>query len=232
MGTEEPPPEMPEQPEETDSDLEPMEEASEGALQLAEQFLLTVAAGDARKMWDLFSETAQAYIIGLGHERGMEFDLASRLRAGTASEEEWNTFLGDLIYGIQHDLSGLDLSRLVFESKAEPEAPMQVRVNYLVRLGPEMEGMQTAIPAGSLLLSFQYDQWKVERLIPRPGGSAGTGSPGPGGPPAAGPGPGSGNGSPASGPAGGASGPEPSGGEPGPEPSGGEPGPRLPDGPA
>jgi hypothetical protein len=227
MGMEEPPPEMPEPPEGTDSDLEPMEEASEGALQTAEQFLLTVAAGDARKMWDLFSETAQAYIIGLGHERGMEFDLASRLRTGSASEEEWNTFLTTLFRSIQHDLSGLDFSRLIFESKAEPEAPMQVRVNYLVRLGPEMEGMQTAIPAGSLLLSFQYDQWKVERVIPRPGGAAGsTGSPGAGGPPAAGPGPGSassGNGGPASGPPGGAS---------GPEPSGGEPGPRLPEGPA
>lgn len=183
MGTEEPPAEMPDMPENL-GDLEPLEEASEGALQAAERFLLTVAAGDARRMWDQFSETAQAYIIGLGHERGMDFDLTSRLRSGTASDEEWDTFLGDLIYGIQHDLSGLDFTRLVFESKAEPEAPMQVRVNYLVRLGPEMEGMQTAIPAGSILLSFQYDQWKVERLIPRPGGTQATspssGSDGPG----------------------------------------------------
>lgn len=179
MGTEEPS-DMPEGPEATDPDPEPLEEASEGALQLAEAFLLTVASGDARKMWELFSETAQAYIIGLGHERGMDFDLTSRLKAGTASEEEWDTFLGDLIFGIQHDLSGLDFSRLAFESKAEPEAPMQVRVNYLVRLGPEMEGMQTAIPAGSILLSFQYDEWKVERLIPRPGGTtAAPASPGP-----------------------------------------------------
>lgn len=184
MGTEEPPAEMPGVPDEMGPGLEPMEEASEGALQTAEQFLLAVAAGDARKMWDLFSETAQAYIIGLGHERGMDFDLTSRLRGGTASDQEWDDFLGDLIYGIQHDLSGLDFSRLVFESKAEPEAPMQVRVNYLVRLGPEVEGMQTAIPAGSLLLSFQYDQWKVERLIPRPGGAK---PPGEGGGDSAGP---------------------------------------------
>lgn len=172
MGTEQPPGEEPDTPPEgPDPEIEPLEEASEGALQLAEQFLLTVASGDARKMWDLFSESAQAYIIGLGHERGMEFDLASRLRGGTASDEEWDSFLGDLIFGIQHDLSGLDFSRLVFESKAEPEAPMQVRVNYLVRLGPEVEGIQTAIPAGSILLSFQFDQWKVERLVPRPGGA-------------------------------------------------------------
>ncbi|MGI8427336.1 MAG: hypothetical protein ACR2FO_08495 [Actinomycetota bacterium] len=165
-------------PEGADPGVEALEQASEGALQIAEQFLLTVAAGDARAMWALFSETSQAYIIGLGHERGMDFDLTSRLKQGTATDEEVDTFLGDLMYGIQHDLSGVDFSRLAFESKAEPEAPMQVRVNYLVRLGPEMAGMQTAIPAGSILLSFQYDQWKVERLVPRPGPESAVGGPG------------------------------------------------------
>ena len=174
MGTEDPFQGLPEEP---DSGIEAMEQASEGALAVAEAFLLTVAAGDARGMWDLFSETSQAYIIGLGHERGMDFDLTSRLKQGTATDEERDTFLGDLMYGIQHDLAGVDFSRLAFESKAEPEAPMQVRVNYLVRLGPEMEGMQTAIPAGSILLSFQYDQWKVERLIPRPGAASSIGGP-------------------------------------------------------
>jgi len=157
---------MPEQPAEGP---EAMEQASEGALAVAEEFLLKVAAGDARGMWEMFSETAKGYIISLGLERGMDFDLASRLRQGTATDEDWSGFLGDLMFGIQHDLAGVDFSRLAFESKAEPEAPMQVRVQYLVRLGPEIEGMQTAIPAGSILLSFQYDAWKVERLVPRPG---------------------------------------------------------------
>ena len=157
---------LPEQPE---AEEEAVEEASEGALAVAEQFLLTISSGNAREMWDMFSETAQAYIIGLGHERGMDFDLASRLRSGTTSDEELDQFLGDLMLGIQHDLAGLDFSRMAFESKVEPEAPMQVRVNYLVQLGPEIEGIQTAIPAGSILLSLQNEQWKVERLVPRPG---------------------------------------------------------------
>ncbi|MGH2772234.1 MAG: hypothetical protein ACRDIU_03735 [Actinomycetota bacterium] len=157
----------PESPDATEA----AEAASEGALALAEQFLLTVASGDARAMWELFSETARAFIVGLGHERGMQFDLVSRLKQGTASDQELDEFLGDLMLGIQRDLAGLDYTRLAFESVAEPEAPMQVRVNYLVRLGPEMEGMQAAIPAGSILLSLENDEWKVERLVPRPGDS-------------------------------------------------------------
>ncbi len=156
-------------PDEPEGDLEPEEVASEGALAVAEEFFAAVSTGDGRAVWNLFSDTAQAYIINIGHERGMDFDLASRLRAGTATDEEMNDFLGDLLAGIQHDLSGVDFPRLAFESKAEPEAPMQVRVNYLVQIGPEAQEFQTAMPAGSIVLSLQEGEWKIERLVPRPG---------------------------------------------------------------
>ena len=168
-------------PEEPEDDLEPEEEASEAALAVAEEFFAAVAAGDARRVWSLFSDSAQAYVINIGHERGMDFDLASRIRAGSASEEEMDDFLGDLLAGIQRDLAGLDFSRLAFDSKAAPEAPMQVRVNYLVQIGPEVQSLQTAVPAGSLVLSLEEDGWKLERLVPRPeaesGGAGGTGGP-------------------------------------------------------
>ncbi len=157
-------------PEGPEGEPEPEELASEGALAAAEDFFNAVAVGDARRVWDLFSDTAQAYIINIGHERGMDFDLASRLRSGTASEEEVDDFLGDLLAGIQRDLSGIDFSRLAFESRAEPEAPMQVRVNYLVQLGPQVQQLQTAIPAGAIVLSLEGDEWKIERLLPGPAG--------------------------------------------------------------
>ena len=156
-----------------DQSLEPEEVASEGALATAEAFFAALAAGDARAMWDLFSDSARAYIISLGHERGMDFDFASRLRAGTASEAESQDFLSDVLLGIQKDLTGVDFSRLAFESKVEPEAPMQVRVNYLVQVGPQVDELQTAIPAGSILLTLQEEQWKVERLLPISGSQGG-----------------------------------------------------------
>lgn len=157
-------------------ELEPEEEASEGALAVAEAFLAAITRGDSEAVWELFSDTAHAYIIGLGHERGMDFELASRLRTGTATHAEASEFHADLLAGLQRDLAGVDFERLAFDSKAEPEAPMQVRVNYLVQIGPEVEQMLTAIPAGAMILSLQDEEWKIERLIPGPPRPAPSGS--------------------------------------------------------
>ncbi len=53
---------------------------------------------------------------------------------------------------------------------------MQVRVNYLVQIGPEIEQMLTAIPAGAMILALQDEEWKIERLIPGPPRAAPSGS--------------------------------------------------------
>ena len=78
-----------------------------------------------------------------------------------------------MLLGIQKELTGVDFARLAFESKVEPEAPMQVRVNYLVQVGPQVDELQTAIPAGSILLTLQEEQWKVEWLLPISGSQGG-----------------------------------------------------------
>lgn len=160
------------EPVDPEAGMEPEEVASEAALAVAERFLAAIHAGDSRKMWDLFSEQAQAFILNKGHERGMAFDLTSRLRTGEASNDEMNEFTSDVLAGIQSDLRGIDFTRLAFDSKAEPEAPLQVRVNYLVQVGPQIQDLATAIPAGSMVMRLQDDEWRVERLIPRPGGDA------------------------------------------------------------
>lgn len=146
--------------------LEPEEIASQGVLAVAERFIGAIATGDTYGVWSLFSTAAQAYIINLGVQRGMDFDLGSRLRAGIATSDETDAFLGDLHLGLQRDLAGVDVSRVAFESTAAPEAPMQVRVNLLVQLGPDSTDLQTAIPAGAIVLSLENEMWRVERLVP------------------------------------------------------------------
>jgi hypothetical protein len=144
------------------------EVASEGALAAADEFLQLVSLGDADGVWGMFSSSAQAYIVNLGIQRGMDFDLASRLRAGVATTEENQAFLEDLLLGIHRDLAGLDLGRVAFESTASPEAPMRVRVNLLVQIGPDVAELQTAVPAGAIILALEDDVWRVERLITKP----------------------------------------------------------------
>ena len=149
--------------------LLPEEEASRAVLDAAELLLLAIATGDHRALWDMLSEGARAYVLNIAVERGMDFDLGSRIRQGTASDAELDDYLTDLLEGIRRDLKGVDLSRLAFESKAEPHAPMQVRVTYFLQMEAAIGDIRPAIPAGSLIMIYEGGAWKVERLIPKPG---------------------------------------------------------------
>ena len=180
-----------------DPGLSPMEMASDEPLKAAERFFLALAAGDGRGLWDCFGEQARAFVLNVGLQRGMDFDLNSRLRQGTATELELEEFIGDFLQGVRRDLRGVDIQRVAFESQVEPETTLRVRVTYLVTLGDPGAALTAAVPAGSLIMVLENGDWKVERIITRPGGSP-KGGPGggPGGSPAGGPG-----GSPAGGPA-------------------------------
>jgi hypothetical protein len=147
----------------------PEEEASLPALAAAQDFFNAVARGDRSRLWELLSENARAFVLNIAMERGMDFDLGTRIRGGTATDEEMDEYLTTLLEGVRRDLRGMDLSRLVFESTAEPHAPLQVRVTYLLQMQEAIGGIVSAIPAGSLIMSYEADRWRVERLVPRPG---------------------------------------------------------------
>ena len=153
--------------------LTPMEIASDEPLKAAERFFQALAGGDARGLWDCFGEQARSYVLNIGLERGMEFDLNSRLRQGTATDQEFEEFTGDFLQGVRRDLRGVDIQRVAFESQVEPETTLRVRVTYLVTLGEPGVGIATAVPAGSLIMVLENGDWKVERIIPHPGGSSG-----------------------------------------------------------
>lgn len=152
-----------------DEGLLPEEEFSVAPLASAERFFLAVAQGDHRRLWELLSDDARAYVVNVAMERGLDFDVASRIRSGNASDEEVDDYLGNLLEGIRRDLRGVDLQRLAFESTAEAHAPMQVRVTYLVEMEAAIGDLRPAIPAGSLIMAYEDDDWKVDRLIPKPG---------------------------------------------------------------
>lgn len=145
----------------TDEDAEELQE-------VAASFFDAVSQGDGRRVWELFSEDARAYVLNIAIEGGLEFDRGSRLRQGTASEEEWDEYLTALVSGIQHDLRGVEFDRLSFELHREPELPQEVRVRYLVEVGAG-DGSGHRIPAGSLRMVREDDRWRILRLLPKPG---------------------------------------------------------------
>lgn len=136
----------------------------------AERFLTAIDKGDHRGVWDHFSEQAQAYVLNRAVDRGMDFDLMSALRQGTASEEDLDTYYQELLEGLRRDLRAVEISRMTYEAKPEPESTTrQVRVTYLLEMDVAIGNQRPSIPAGSVILAPEDGRWKVDRLIPRPG---------------------------------------------------------------
>lgn len=135
----------------------------------AEQFLAAIEKGDHQGVWDHFSENAQAYVLNRAVDRGMDFDLMSALRQGTASDEELDTYHQELLEGLRRDLRGVDFGRLKYEARPEPETTRQIRVVYLLEMEMAIGDQRPSIPAGSVIMTAQAGSWKVERLIPKPG---------------------------------------------------------------
>lgn len=148
---------------------EPDEAASAAARAAAERFFRALAEGDNRTLWELFSEDARAYVINIALERGMDMDFASRLRDGTAGDVEFDDYTQDLLTGIRADVGNIATDNLQFEASVDPASPDRLVVRYLVQMSESIGGVYTAIPAGSLLMTEDSGQWKVQRLIPKPG---------------------------------------------------------------
>lgn len=145
------------------------EETRSRVIEAAEHFFAAVRDHDLRGFWGLMSEGAKAYVLELALDRGMEFDLNSRLRQGTATDEEFDTYLDELLEGIKKDLRELDFHRLAFEAAPEPDVPGKVRVTYLTRMDAMLGDVQPTLPAGSLVMAEDDSEWKVDRLIPTHG---------------------------------------------------------------
>lgn len=135
----------------------------------AERFLQAVDAGDRHAVWDLFSENAQAYVLNRAVDRGMDFDLMSAIRQRTATDEQFESYLEDLLEGLHRDLKGVDVPRLRYEAKPAVEPTGHVHVTYLVEMDVAIGDQRPSIPAGSVVMAREGDTWKVDRLVPRPG---------------------------------------------------------------
>lgn len=137
----------------------------EHALQVARAFIGAISWGEHRRVWDLLGSEGRKTVLRIAANRGMDQALMARLRDGTATEAEHDQFLADLVNGLRTDLKGVDLDTLRFSP--DPGAPEPGRT-WVVLSTPLPEILGGDVPAGSLELSEQGEEWRVERLIPRP----------------------------------------------------------------
>lgn len=135
----------------------------------ARSFVEAVAWGEHRKVWELLGPEGRKTVLRVAVRNGMDEALAARLRDGTAGAAESEEFLAELLDGLRADLAGNNLDDLEYSADTE-YAPGQVRVVLTAPIPPLLGPV--GLPVGSLELSYLDGAWLVERLTPRPPGSA------------------------------------------------------------
>jgi hypothetical protein len=129
----------------------------------ARTFVDAVIWGEHNLVWELLALEARTTVLKVAVSRGMDEQLAARLRDGTASGPEREEFLADLVNGLRNDLAGNDLDNLEYELDTSPNEPGRARVVVQAPLNPLLGGY---LPAASVDLADESGQRKVERLLP------------------------------------------------------------------
>ncbi len=136
------------------------------ALETAQEFVAAIAWGEHYRIWELLGPAGRTTVLRVATNRGMDALLAARLREATATADERDQFLADLVNGLRTDLAGTDLDTLEYRVDAYAATPGRVRV---VMISPLPEPLEGGLPVGSLELARDDTRWRVERLVPRPG---------------------------------------------------------------
>lgn len=135
--------------------------------QTAAAFVTAVAWGEHLRVWDLFTAEARSLVLRVAVTRGMDERLAARLRDGTATNAERDTFLGDLVNGLRADLKGTDLDSLQFEPDADTGQPDPNRTRIMLMVPVVNPLLGAPLPVASIELVRDRGQWRVEHLFPR-----------------------------------------------------------------
>ncbi len=129
----------------------------------ARAFVDAVIWGEHNLVWEMLGLEARTTVLKVAVSRGMDEELAARLRDGTASGPEREEFLADLVNGLRNDLAGNDLDNLEFELDTSPNEPGRARVVVQTPLNSILGGY---LPAASVDLADEAGRWKIERLLP------------------------------------------------------------------
>ena len=131
----------------------------------ARTFVQAVAWGEHHMVWEMLSSEAQRVVMGIATSRGMPEPLAARLRDGTATQPELDQFRGDLVNGFRADLLAVDVDTLEYDVVEGVLEPGTARVVLVVPVPDPALG--PGLPAASLELSQEGEDWRVNRLISR-----------------------------------------------------------------
>lgn len=128
----------------------------------AERFLRAIVWGEHLTVWEMMSAVGHEYVLQAGARRGLDPFLAQRIRFGTSTRDELDSFLTGVVHGLRVDFSAVPLD----DVRAAPCA---------VALGAETVDVPLECPAtfggacwaaGSIVLSRSGENWLVDRVKP------------------------------------------------------------------
>jgi hypothetical protein len=128
---------------------------------VAAAFVRAIASGDERALWHLFSETARVRIIDIGEHQGLPAALAAKVRNDTATAEEMETFLVDVLDGLRRDLEWSTVTSL--EPEVVLEAGDTARVALIEPLTVQLPGTPPGLPAAWLTL-VEAGGWYIDTI--------------------------------------------------------------------
>ena len=141
--------------------------APSGPVETARAFIEAIAWGDHTKVWELLAPEGRRTVLRIATKHGMDSALAARLREGTAGSTESEEFLIELVNGLRADLHGNDLDSLLYavDTTADADAG-RARVVLTAPLVEQLAVASAGLPIGSVELTADDGQWRVERLVP------------------------------------------------------------------
>lgn len=146
-----------------------MDTAGETPVSAATRFFEALRSGIARDIWQSFSHEARTFIVERGVRRGLGPTLAEAILSNRADSELMADFLDDVRAGLERDLESVRLELVEF-GPAMTVDEGRTRVVYFERFdipfGPPLD----PLPVGSVYLTAEDGGWKIDRLVPRPGG--------------------------------------------------------------
>lgn len=132
------------------------------AIDVAARFITAIVWGEHLIVWELLSGSGRDTVLEAGGRRGMDPIQVQRIRLGTSSTEEMDTFLTGLLHGLRVDFSSVQLDSVV------PRAEVVALADDSVEVGLECPASfgDGSWAAGSLILSTDGGRWLIDRVKP------------------------------------------------------------------
>ena len=140
-----------------------------GGRQVAAEFLRAVLWGEHLTVWKLLSTAGRDHVLGAGERRGLDAVQAQRLRQGTSTDQEMDTFLTGLIHGLRVDFSSVELAKIRVggdidesgEVGSELELPLEVPATF-----GDQWWAAGSIVVSATTVSNNAVGWRVDRIHP------------------------------------------------------------------